>query len=1552
MKTISTQKIPGNYSVWTIRLWFIATSKSIAVLIVVCIFSVVHSYAQAPNISYSSPQVFHPFIPLSPVTPVNAGGIVPLPNPMLSNASMSVVSMAIDNANFYLFGYGSHSVTKISGGVSTQLGTGLDNPSGMAVDAAGDVFVADIYHNAIKEIVASSGATNTLLSVTSPKGMAIDAAGTIYFCIGTSVYKLPAGASSRIAVATGFTTPASVAVDGAGNVYVGDQGPGAIIKVLASNHTKVTLTSGIKNLNNVAVDKYGNAYCAATAQPIMVIPGVGGPLLPVCASFPNHRTLAIDKNANVYTDVSGGNIARVPFGAYTISPALPVGLSFDNTTGTISGNPLLLTPAANYTVTAYNNQGKSATTVNIAVSADQKPNISYNTPQYITVNTPVSYSVTNTGGAAPTQHQYQLELVAGTKFSGMAVDASGNIYAATHSTTVVKYPPGGGAALKTYTGFVNTVGVVLDAAGNIFVLDNSKKEVDEILASNGSVVTYATGFLFPQAIAIDAAGNLYITDSSRKCVYKVPAGGGTPVMLVKGLSQPIGVAADPTGNVYYADKTANTVSELLVSTSSPIVLASGLNGPTSIAADPGGNVFLLSSGGNTGVQRITAGGGMPVPVALDIPPVSQGSIALDAKGIIYVSDWNSGALGEINPGYYVNPNLPAGLSIDQSTGVISGTPTTTSPKTNYSVSARNSGGVSVATIEITVSQPPPPAISYTSPQTYAENNAINPLAPVTNMKYAPKNFSTVNPTTFASGFNNGAIATDVAGNVYYIDTPNGAIYKIPAAGGAAIPIGGGQAYNAVAIVLDAAGNIYYVSGSTAVYIIRPDGSTAPIKAGFINLISIGIDAANNLYVLDGGPQNVIEIPAGNGTPVVLYTYSSGNGNPKAITADRNGNVYVAMFVGSAIDPIYKIGSGGQLAYLGATNASNPFMTTDQGGNLYFLNGNAIYEIAPTLLAHPIYSSSGNLYPAVDGAGNLFVSNASNGTIIKSTRQTGFYIKGILPSGLAFDNTTGIISGTPAAVSPATDYTITGYTATASAAATVNITTVAGTNTSLTGLAVSSGTLSPAFATATTNYTVSLPNSTSSVKVTPTAAGGTAVIRVNGILVASGAASSAIPLSVGANAIGVSVTDNGGTTASNYTITVSRAGDPSLAGLAVNSGTLSPTFAPGTYSYSVTMPAGVGSISITPTLTDTTGTISINQKEVATGTASPNIQLALGSNNISVVTQTTDGLSSTYTINAIRLSSNANLSAVSFSKGTVSPAFSANTLSYTVAVANAVTSITVTPTTSDAYAAVKVNGTTVTSGTPSAAIPLSAGANTVTVAITAPDGSVTKTYTFTVNRAKSTNANLAGLIISKGTLTPAFAPATTSYTASVANSVTGITVKATVAESTATIKINGTAVASGAVSPNIPLAVGSNTINTVVTAGDGTTTKTYTVTVSRAAGPINIPDESVAVASPIEKPSIEDDVIVVHQGISPNGDGINDFLVIDGIQAYPDNKLMIMNRNGALVFETKGYDNASKVFDGRSNKTGQMQLPGTYFYSLEYTAKGINKHKTGYLVLKY
>jgi gliding motility-associated-like protein len=113
-----------------------------------------------------------------------------------------------------------------------------------------------------------------------------------------------------------------------------------------------------------------------------------------------------------------------------------------------------------------------------------------------------------------------------------------------------------------------------------------------------------------------------------------------------------------------------------------------------------------------------------------------------------------------------------------------------------------------------------------------------------------------------------------------------------------------------------------------------------------------------------------------------------------------------------------------------------------------------------------------------------------------------------------------------------------------------------------------------------------------------------------------------------------------------------------------------------------------------------------------------------------------------------------------------------------------------------------------------------------------------------------------------------------------------------------------------------------------------------------------PIQQVSVTKPTDTVTIENDGVMVHQGVSPNGDGINDVLTIDGIIAYPDNQLTIIDRNGSLLYYAKGYDNGSKAFDGHSSINGKLLQSGTYFYALDYSVNGQTKHKTGYILLKY
>ncbi|WP_177244266.1 cadherin-like beta sandwich domain-containing protein, partial [Cohnella sp. OV330] len=196
-----------------------------------------------------------------------------------------------------------------------------------------------------------------------------------------------------------------------------------------------------------------------------------------------------------------------------------------------------------------------------------------------------------------------------------------------------------------------------------------------------------------------------------------------------------------------------------------------------------------------------------------------------------------------------------------------------------------------------------------------------------------------------------------------------------------------------------------------------------------------------------------------------------------------------------------------------------------------------------------------------------------------------------------------------------------------------------------------------------------------------------------------------------------------------------------------------------------------------------------------------------------------------------LSSNADLSNLMLSQGTLNTTFASGTTSYTASVGNATTGLTVTPTVADVTATVKVNDTTVTNGNASGTISLGVGANTITILVTAESGA-TKTYTITVTRAASSNADLSNLMLSEGTLNPGFGSGTTAYTANVGSAISSMTVTPTVADSTATVKVNTIGATSGSASDPISLSVGSNTITVLVKAQNGST-KAYTITVNRA-----------------------------------------------------------------------------------------------------------------------
>ena len=140
-----------------------------------------------------------------------------------------------------------------------------------------------------------------------------------------------------------------------------------------------------------------------------------------------------------------------------------------------------------------------------------------------------------------------------------------------------------------------------------------------------------------------------------------------------------------------------------------------------------------------------------------------------------------------------------------------------------------------------------------------------------------------------------------------------------------------------------------------------------------------------------------------------------------------------------------------------------------------------------------------------------------------------------------------------------------------------------------------------------------------------------------------------------------------------------------------------------------------------------------------------------------------------------------------------------------------------------------------------------GTNTISVLGIAEDITI-KIYTITITRAAaalSDNADLGGLTISSGTLSPSFSSSDIAYTASVDNSVTQVTVTPIASHSLATIAVNGNTVTSGTGYIVTGLTVGEPTTVTVIVAAQDSTTKTYTVTLTRAAALSDTPPTFVS-----------------------------------------------------------------------------------------------------------
>lgn len=418
------------------------------------------SSGSAPVIAYTNPSSFTVGTAISPVSPSNTGGAVSSggqstttlagsgyagsTNGTGTGASFNnPLNAAVDAAgNVYVADAGNHSIRKItpSGVVTTFAGSGyagyadgvgtsasFQHPSFIAIDASGNLFVSDQQNHRIRKItqtgvvttfagsgsIGSANGTGTGASFYYPMGLTFDASGNLYVAdsYNNKIRKIsPSGVVSNFAGSgslgavngaagsASFKHPMGLGFDASGNLFVADRENYLVRKISTSGVVSTFAGSGFggdangigtaatfNTTNNLVLDAEGNIYVSdhnnhrirkiTTAAEVSTLAGttaagsVNGTGSVV--RFNSPFGIARGGDGAIYVIENAPNLIRkvVLLKAYTISPALPAGLVFNDTDGTISGTPTVVTPLTTYTITAYNSAGNHSTTLSFAVNA-------------------------------------------------------------------------------------------------------------------------------------------------------------------------------------------------------------------------------------------------------------------------------------------------------------------------------------------------------------------------------------------------------------------------------------------------------------------------------------------------------------------------------------------------------------------------------------------------------------------------------------------------------------------------------------------------------------------------------------------------------------------------------------------------------------------------------------------------------------------------------------------------------------------------------------------------------------------------------------------------------------------------------------------------------------------------------------------------------------------------------------------------------------------------------------------------------------------------------
>lgn len=572
--------------------------------------------------------------------------------------------LAIDGSgNLYTAELENYRVRKISanGIIATIAGNGVPQPNGdggpavnasigfpsiVAVDGAGNVFIADQGYGLVRKV-----STNGIITTVAGGGSS-------------------AGTDGAQATSINILETMGVAVDSSGNLFLSDNGHNRILKVTASGTIVTVAGTGTAGFSGdggpataaqiaaptrLALDAAGNLYFVdsrnfrvrriSTGGTIATVAG-GGTTFPADsipatqAGLPDLKAIAVDSQANLYLAAQWIQKVTTDGVIHVIA---------GNGTYNFSGNGGPATAAQ-----LWEPGDVAIDATGGILIADTWNNMVRRAGPNGTINAVAGNGICSSSGDGGVAIQTPL-----CSPGGVALDSSGNLFVSetpnnrirkVSSAGTITTVAGSGAQGSSGDGGTATsaslnypVGVAIDGSGNLFIADYGNNRVRKV--SNGGVITTVAGtgvqgfsgdggqataaqLAFPITVAVDAAGDLLIADAANSRVRKVTpngvistfAGNGTNVYpgdgvpaVNAGIGQPQGLALDTSGNVFIS-AVGNGAAVFRVASSGTIMKIAG--------PGPGG---LTVSG--DGVPASTASLGLPA-----------GGLRVDSSGRIYLAD--------------------------------------------------------------------------------------------------------------------------------------------------------------------------------------------------------------------------------------------------------------------------------------------------------------------------------------------------------------------------------------------------------------------------------------------------------------------------------------------------------------------------------------------------------------------------------------------------------------------------------------------------------------------------------------------------------------------------------------------------------------------------------------------------------------------------------------------------------------------------------------------------------------------------------------------------